>query len=91
MIDHDVDGVAGLDPYFATRSLELFDGDQAFGFIAEIDDDFLVGYLENCALQDLAFGGRSEVAVILEQVLVILFSPKEFRISMFLVLAASHS
>ena len=26
MIDHDVDGVAGLDPYFATRSLELFDG-----------------------------------------------------------------
>ncbi len=38
VIDHDVDHVARLDGYFAGRSHELLDGNDAFGFVSEIDD-----------------------------------------------------
>ncbi len=38
-VDHDVDQIAGLNLDTAIGLHELFDGNQAFGLVAEIDDD----------------------------------------------------
>ena len=62
VIDHHVDHVAGLHGDVAAGVRELLDGNQAFGLVSEIDDDFLGGDFEDAALQHLALGGRSEVA-----------------------------
>ena len=44
----------------------------AFGLVAEIDDDVFAGDAEDGALQDFVGGRRREMAVIFEQMLVIL-------------------
>src|SRR5262249_33145444 len=66
VIDHHVDHLARLHLYFAVCVLKLFDRNQAFGLVTEIDYYFLGVDFENGALQDLAFGRRTEVAVIFE-------------------------
>ena len=52
--------------------LKLLDGDDAFGLVAEIDDDVFGGDAENGALQHFVGGGRREVAVVFEKMLVVL-------------------
>ncbi len=43
MIDHDIDHISRLDLDFAARGAELFDGNQTFGLVSEVDNDFLCG------------------------------------------------
>ena len=85
VIDHHVDHVAGLDAHLAIGVLELLDGDQTFGLVAEVDDDFLGVYLEDGPLQDLALRGGREVAIILEQVLVIFFAGQNLPVPFLLI------
>jgi len=70
VIDHHIDGVAGTYRNLAAGPLELLDGDEAFALVPEIDDDIFGGDTKNRALQNLVGGGRREVAVIVEKVLV---------------------
>src|SRR5580704_13669831 len=74
MIDHHVDHVAGLHAYRAAWVLKLFDRNQAFGLVAEVYDNFLGRDLEHGSLKDLSLGWRSEVTIIFEEVLVVLFA-----------------
>ena len=55
---------------FARRILELLDGDDAFGFISEVDNHILGVNFEDRALQDFVGRGRSEMAIVVEQILV---------------------
>ncbi len=55
----------------AIRLRELLDGNQAFGFISEIDDDVVVVEFYDAALQQLAFVGRSEMTVVFDELLVV--------------------
>ena len=71
LLDHHVDDVAGLHGNFAGWALKLLDRHDAFGFVAEIDDDFFGGDAQNGTLQDFIGGGRGEVAVIFEKILVV--------------------
>ena len=80
VIDHHVDHIARLDANFAIRALELLDGNQAFGFVAEVYDDFFGVDFEDGPLQDLAFRRGSEMAVVLEKVLVIFFAGQKLRV-----------
>ena len=72
-VDHHVDGVAGLERNCAVGLPDLLDGYQTFELIAEIDDDFLRGDFDDVALQQLPFRGRSEVTVVLDEMLVVFF------------------
>ena len=70
MIDHHVYRVAGTYRDPPAGSLELLDGDKPFALVPEIDDHILGGDAQDRALQNLVGGGRSEVAVIVEKILV---------------------
>ncbi len=50
---------------------ELLDRNQAFGFVAEIDDDVRFVEFYDAALQQLAFVGRSKMRVVVDELLVI--------------------
>src|SRR6266478_8697159 len=91
MIDHDVDHVAGLHAHCASRILKLFDGNEALGLVPEVYDDFLGSDLEYSPLKDFSLGWGSEVTVILEQVLVVLFSGRNLRVDLFPIFVAGHS
>ena len=43
---------------------ELIDGDDALGLVADVDDDFGVGDLENRALDDFAFCYIPEAVIV---------------------------
>src|SRR5690242_2051246 len=72
MIDHDIDHIARMYRNRARGIEELVGGNQAFRFIAEVDDDVFGGYFENAALEYLTLGGRSVVAVVIEQIFIVL-------------------
>ena len=55
---------------------ELRDRNQTFGFVAEVDDNFLVGDFQDIALENLTFSGRREVAVVVEHLRVVALSGK---------------
>src|ERR1022692_109688 len=61
---------AALHRNIAVGIAELLDGNEAFGLVSEVDDHVLGGDTEYCALQDFVGGGRREMAVIVEKVLV---------------------
>ena len=73
MLDHDVHRIARLDRDFAAGILKLLDGDDAFGFVSEVDDHVLGGHPQDYALKNLVGGGRGEVTIILEEILVVLW------------------
>ena len=72
MFDHDVHDVAGLDRNVAAGILELLDRDDAFGLVSEVDDHVFGGNPQDNALQNFVGGGRGEVAIIVEKILVVL-------------------
>ena len=59
-----VHDVAGLDGDLAVLVEEFADGDEAFGLVADIDDDVGLGDLEDSAFDDLAFRHVPEAVVI---------------------------
>ena len=63
-LEQHVDDVAGLDGDLAVLVEELVDRDDAFGLVADVDDDFGRGDLENRALDDLAFRDVPEAAIV---------------------------
>src|ERR1035437_8022349 len=71
-IDHHVHDVAGPNGDFTAGSLELFNRDDAFGLVPEIDDDVLGGDAQHGSLQHFIGGGRGKVAVVVEKALVAL-------------------
>jgi hypothetical protein len=71
VIDHDVDHVAGFDGYFALVILKLVEGNEAFGFIAEVDDDVFGVDREDDALDNFVGGWRGKMRVVVEQKLVV--------------------
>ena len=54
----------GLDRDLAVLVEELVDRDDAFGLVADVDDDFRRGHLENRALDDLAFRDVPEAVIV---------------------------
>src|SRR5206468_1941988 len=56
-------------------SLKLVEWDQAFRFIPEVYDDVFAGDGKDSALENFVGGRRRKVAVILEEILVILDLP----------------
>ena len=63
-LEQHVDDVAGLHGDLAVLVEELADGDDAFGLVADVDDDFRRGDLEHRALDDLAFRDVAEAAIV---------------------------
>ena len=54
-LEQHVDHVACLHGDLAVLVEELVDGDEAFGLVADVDDDLGFGDLEHRALDDFAF------------------------------------
>ncbi len=75
MLDHHVDHVAGLNRDLAGGTLKLIDGNDAFGFVAEVDHHVLGGDAENGALKNLVGGGWGEVTIVFEKMLVVVSLP----------------
>ncbi len=63
-LEQHVDDVAGLDRDLAGLVDELVDGDDAFGLVADVDDDFRRRDFEDGALDDLAFRDVAEAAIV---------------------------
>ena len=63
-LEQHVDDVAGLHGDLAVLVEELADRDDAFGLVADVDDHFRRGHLENGALDDLAFRDVSEAVIV---------------------------
>ncbi len=72
-IHHHVDHVAGLDCYAAIGLAELLDWYEPFRFISEVDDDIGIVEFYDAALQQFAFVRRSEMTVVLNELLVVRF------------------
>jgi hypothetical protein len=71
VVDHHVDRVARLYRHFPARPLKLFDGNQAFRLITEIDNDVFGGNSDYLSLQNFVRGGRRKMAVVVEKILVV--------------------
>ena len=89
-VDHDIDGIAGLEGDYAVRLADLFNRNEAFEFITEIDDDFLGGDFYDVTLQQFPFGGRREVTIVLDEMLVI-FLAGEVYVHRSFIRAAGHA
>ena len=63
-LEQHVDGVAGLHGHFAALVEELIDADDAFRFVADVDDDFRGGDFEDRALHHLAFRDVAEAVIV---------------------------
>ncbi len=63
-LEQHVHDVAGLDGDFTVLVEELGNLNDAFGFVADVDDDFGRGHLENRPLDDLAFRDIPEAAIV---------------------------
>ena len=63
-LEQHVDDVAGLDGDLAGLVDELVDGDDAFGLVADVDDDFGRGDFQDGALDDFAFRDVAEAAIV---------------------------
>ena len=55
-LDEDVEFVAGLDRDLAVIAGDLMDGQNAFGFVADVDDDFGAEDLQDTPADDVALG-----------------------------------
>ena len=63
-LEQDVDDVAGLHGDLAGLVDELVDGDDAFGLVADVDDDFGRGDFQNGALDDFTFRDVAEAVIV---------------------------
>ena len=63
-LEQHVDDVARLHHHRAVLVEELVDRDDALGLVADVDDDFVVGDLQDRALDDLAFRDISEAVIV---------------------------
>ena len=63
-LEQHVDDVAGLHRDLSGLVDELVDGDDAFGLVADVDDDFRWRDFEDGALDDLAFRDVAEAAIV---------------------------
>jgi hypothetical protein len=63
-LEQDVDDVAGLNRDLAVLVEELVDRDDAFGFVADVDDDFGGRDFENRSLDDFAFRDIAEAVIV---------------------------
>ena len=63
-LEQHVDDVAGLNRDLAVLVEELVDRDDAFGFVADVDDDFGGGDFENRSLDDFAFRDIAEAVIV---------------------------
>ena len=63
-LEQHVDDVAGLHGDLAGLVDELVDGDDAFGLVADVDDDFRRRHFEDGALDDLAFRDVAEAVIV---------------------------
>src|SRR3954471_23747665 len=63
-LEQHVDDVAGLHGDLAGFVDELVDRDDAFGLVADVDDDFRRRHFENGALDDLAFRDVAEAVIV---------------------------
>ncbi len=63
-LEQHVDDVAGLNGDLAVLVEELVDRDDAFGFVADVDDHFRRGHLENRPLDDLTFRDVPEAVIV---------------------------
>src|SRR6185437_2326117 len=73
----------------AIRLPNLLDRYQAFELVAKIDDQFLSIDFDDMSLQQLTFRGRRQMAIILDEVLVVLFNGR-IEIHVPFVCAAGH-
>ena len=63
-LEQHVDEIAGLDRHLAALVEELADRDDAFRLVADVDDDFRRGHLEDGSLDNFAFRDVSEAAIV---------------------------
>ncbi len=63
-LEQHVDRVAGLHGHFAALVEKFVDADDAFGFVADVDDNFRRGDFEHCALHHLAFRDVPEAVIV---------------------------
>jgi hypothetical protein len=49
VVDHDVHDISGTHLNLAIRTAELFNGDEAFGLVSDVDDDFGCGNFQDTA------------------------------------------
>ena len=63
-LEQHVDDVAGLDRYLPGLVDELVDGDDAFGLVADVDDDFRWRHFQDGALDDLTFRDVAEAVIV---------------------------
>ena len=63
-LEQHVDDVAGLHHDGAGLVEELVDRDDAFGLVADVDDDFVFVHLEDGALDDLTFRDVAEAVIV---------------------------
>ncbi len=88
-VHHHIDLIAHLNVNAAIRQRELFDGNQTFGLVAEVDDHVFIVEFHDAALQQFALVGRSKMSVIVDELLVIrLFGYG--RIQILLICFAGH-
>jgi hypothetical protein len=88
VVDHHIDDVAALNRDLASRRLELFDRDDAFGLISEIDDHIFGGDAKDGTLHYFIGGWRGKLTIIFEQMLVV-FGDR--RVHLPVVLVYGHS
>ena len=69
--DHNLDDIAGFDGDVAGKVCELGDGGDAIGLVADVDEDFGGGDFQDLAFEDFIPGRRGEMAVIFEEVFVL--------------------
>jgi hypothetical protein len=90
-IHHHVHHVPGLHGNAAIGQDELLDRHEAFGFVAEVYDDFLVGDLQDAPFVDLALGRRGEMTVVLQQLFIVLLGARRsLRLGTYVILLAGH-
>ena len=89
-VDHDVDQIARLHGNLAVRREKLFDRNETFRFIPEIDDDFLIGDLQDAPFEDLPLRRRRKMTVVFEQVLVVFLRLRGLRSDARLILHVGH-
>ena len=63
-LEQHVDRVARLHGHFAALVEKFVDADDAFGFVADVDDDFGRGDFEDRALHHLAFRDVAEAVIV---------------------------
>jgi hypothetical protein len=87
VVDHHIDRVPRLHGYLTAGTLKLFNGNQSFGFVTEIDNHVFGGNSYYLSLQNFVRGGRRKMAIVVEQILVVV---GDFLVGWFVVRVYGH-